>query len=65
MRYVLARCMILGRMEVGAGGDFLAMDELNRKSIQEAEQLLGEEFFDIKLGTVIAALEERYKQPRA
>jgi hypothetical protein len=60
MRDMLARCMILGRMEVVSGGEFtLDMDEENLTSIEEAEQLLGQRFFHIDFDTVIAALRER------
>jgi hypothetical protein len=62
MRSMLARSMILGRMEVARG---FFTDEEDHNNIEESMTLLGEEFFNIRLDTAIAALEERYKQPRS
>jgi hypothetical protein len=64
MRDMLARCMILGRMEVASGGLMLDMDEENSMSIQEAEKLLGEEFFDITFDTAMRALKERCEEEK-
>jgi hypothetical protein len=59
MRDVLARCMILGRMEVATDSFVLDTDEEDYKSIEEAEKLLGEEFFDITPEVALAALQAR------
>ena len=59
MRDMLARCFILGRMVVSSEGLLFGVDEENSKSIEEAEKLLGEEFFYITLDTVMRALKAR------
>jgi hypothetical protein len=62
MRDMLARCMILGRMVVASENSLLLADEENRKSIEKAKKLLGEEFFDITFDTAMRALKERYEE---
>ena len=65
MRDFLARCMILGEMNVVAGNGLLDTDEHDRATLKEVLKSLPEDFFEITVPKALASLRARAENDRA